>query len=200
MTKDFASLLAQIVPVLAIAIGLELRALSKRLGEVRTDHQTHPREWAEQFEKRYKELEAVLSEARAEGRWGWSATRRRFRALRDLRATDSSSELGQAGMVAFLVLGLVVGQAYLAGVEFYSLTVAAGVRYRALESVLSVDLFAQLRSAIDIAFLVPAVEAAYRAIVFAHPLRGEQGRRFVTVVLVIGGVLVLRIALGLLFG
>jgi hypothetical protein len=200
MVKDFAGLLAQVVPVLALAVGLELRSLSQRLKRVLIDYQDSSEAWSEQFRKRFDEMKTALAEARADGRWGRAEIRTHYRALRDLRALDPSSEIGQSGMLMLLIITLVAGQAYLSGVEFYALTVVAGEPYHPFMSVLAIDLMAQLRSVIDVAFLAPAVEAAYMAIVFISPVRGERGRRFTTVVFTLAGVLTLRFAFGFLFG
>jgi hypothetical protein len=200
MVKDFAILLAQVVPVIALAIGLELRSLSQRLKRILADYQELNEDWAGQFRKRFDEIKVALAEARAAGRWGRAEIRAHYRALRDLRALDPTSEIGQSGMLVLLILTLVAGQAYLSGVEFYALTVAAAESYRPIMSVLAFDLMAQLRSVIDVAFLAPAVEAAYTATVFISPVRGERGRRFTTGTLALAGVLVLRFIFAFLFG
>ena len=46
MTKEFAGLLAQVVPVLALAIGLELRSLSKRLKGILDDYHEMNEDWS----------------------------------------------------------------------------------------------------------------------------------------------------------
>jgi hypothetical protein len=188
-----------VVPVIALAIGLELRSLSQRLKSMLVDYQESSEDWSDQFRKRFDEMKKALAEARSTGRWGRTEIRAHYRALRDLRALDPRSEIGQSGMLVLLILTLVAGQAYLSGVEFYALTVAAGEPYRPLMSVLAFDLMAQLRSVVDVAFLAPAVEATYMTIVFSSPVRGERGRRLTTGVFALAGVLVLRFLLGFLF-
>jgi hypothetical protein len=200
MTKEFAGLLAQVVPVLALAIGLELRSLAQRLKVGAAEYDQEMNEvWSDQVRSRIDEVKATLAAVRASGHKGRPEIRAYYRALRDFRALNPTSEVSQSGMLVMLIFALVVGQAYLAGVEFYALTVAAGVPYSSLMSVVMQDLMAQLRTVIDVAFLAPAVEAVYRAVVFVRPRRGERGKRLTTGVLSLASVVGLRIALGLLF-
>ena len=199
MTKEFAGLLAQVVPVFALAIGLELRSLSNRLKSIRSEYEDEHEEWAKQFSRRFGEMKAALAVARTSGRWRRAEMWAHYRGFRDLRALGPDSEVGQSGMLMLLILVLVVGQAYFSGVEFYALSVTSGQPYRPLMSVLSFDLMAQLRAVIDVAFLAPGVEAAYTAAVFVRPVCGERGRRVSTVVLALGCVLAVRFVFGFLF-
>lgn len=198
MAKDFAGLLAQVVPVLALAIGLELRSLSQHLKGAVADYQESGEAWTVELGKLLEQMRKAHAAAQGTRRWGLTRINAGYRALRAF-TPDPGSEIGQYGMIMLLILALIAGQAYFSGVEFYALTVAAGEPYRPLMSVLGVDLMAQLRTVIDVAFLAPAVEAGYRAIVFILPVRGARGKRLTTVAVTLGGVLALRFAFGLLF-